>query len=112
MVRPQRTQDDGLTSSNQKGAISGTVCGWHVWILLRIPVARILCDFDFLRGLAAAVWMDFRLEGTRRNVNLLTFMLRSLKAERCDLGGGGLGGLIAPALEPFQNKDSSLVLLL
>ena len=32
--------------------------------------------------------MDFRLEGARRIVNLLTFMLRSLKAERCDFGGG------------------------
>ena len=31
--------------------------------------------------------MDFRLEGTRRIRNLLTFMLRSLKAERCDFGG-------------------------
>ena len=40
-------------------------------------------------------------------MNLLTFMLRSLKAERCDFGGK-----IAPALEPFENKDSSLVLLL
>ena len=29
-----------------------TVCGWHVRILLRITVARILWDFDFLRGLA------------------------------------------------------------
>ena len=29
-----------------------TVCGWHVWISLRIPVARILWGFDFLRGLA------------------------------------------------------------
>ena len=35
------------TSSNQKGAIST-----YGWILLRIPVARILWDFDFLRGLA------------------------------------------------------------
>ena len=31
--------------------------------------------------------MDFRLEGTRRNLHLLTFMLRSLKAERCDFWG-------------------------
>ena len=29
-----------------------TVCGWHVWISLCIPVARILWDFDFLRELA------------------------------------------------------------
>ena len=43
---------DVSTSSNQKGAISKTVCGWHVRILLRITVARILLDFDFLRGLA------------------------------------------------------------
>jgi len=28
------------------------VCRWHLRILLRIPVARILWDFDFLRGLA------------------------------------------------------------
>ena len=31
--------------------------------------------------------MDFRLKGTRRIVDLLAFMLRSLKAERCDFGG-------------------------
>ena len=29
-----------------------TVCCWHVRILLRITVARILWEFDFLRGLA------------------------------------------------------------
>ena len=51
------------------------------------------------------------IAGKRRNVNLLTFMLRSLKAERCDLGGGGGGGN-RTALEPFQNKVSSLVFLL
>ena len=27
------------------------VYGWHMRILLRIPTARILWDFDFLRGL-------------------------------------------------------------
>ena len=36
--------------------------------------------------------MDFQLEGTRRIVNLLTFMLRSLKAERCDFGGKNRSG--------------------
>ena len=41
----------------------------------------------FFEGYLRAVWMHFRLEGTRRIVNLLTFMLRSLKAERCDFGG-------------------------
>ena len=51
--------------------------------------------------------MDFRSKGTRRSVNLSAFSLRSLKAERCDFLGE-----IAPALEPFLNKDSSLVVLL
>ena len=45
-----------------------------------------------------------RLECVARS---LRAMLRSLKAERCDFGGK-----IAPALEPFQNKVSTLVLLL
>ena len=89
-----RETRDVRPSSNQKGAISVTVCGWHMRISLCIRIARML-------------WMDFRLEGTRRIVNLLTFMLRSLKAERCDFGGK-----IAPALEPFQNKVSTLVSLL
>ena len=44
--------DNVRSSSNQRGAISEKVCGWHVWISLRIPVDRILWDFDFLRGLA------------------------------------------------------------
>ena len=40
-------------------------------------------------------------------MNLWTFLLQRLNGERCDFRGK-----IAPALEPFQNKDSSLVLLL
>ena len=44
--------DDARTSSNQRGAISVTVCGWHLWILLCIPVTWILWDFDFFGGLA------------------------------------------------------------
>ena len=40
-------------------------------------------------------------------MNLSTFSLRSLKASDAILGGK-----IAPALEPFQNMDSTLVLLL
>ena len=51
--------------------------------------------------------MDFRLEGTRRIVNLLTFMLRSLKAERCDFGGKN-----RPGAGTLQNKVFTLVLLL
>ena len=44
---------------------------------------------------------------TRRIINLLTFILRSVNAEQYDFGGK-----ITPALEPFQKKVSSLVLLL
>ena len=58
---------------NQKEAISGTVSGWHVWILLRIPVARILWDFDFLRGLAPGRLDGFsigRYEKNREYFNL------------------------------------------
>ena len=47
------------------------------------------------------------LYNRERIVNLLTFMLLRLKAEQCDFGGK-----IAPALEPFQNKISTLVSLL
>ena len=59
--------DDGLTSSNQKGTISGTVCGWQVLILLCIPVARILWDFDFLRGLAPGRLDGFPIERYEKN---------------------------------------------
>ena len=30
------------------------------------------------------IWTDFRLRGTKRIVRLLAFLLRDLKAERCD----------------------------
>ena len=62
-----------LTTSNQKEAISGTVSGWHVWILLRIPVARILWDFDFLRGIAPGRLDGFsigRYENNRESFDL------------------------------------------
>ena len=36
--------------------------------------------------------MDFPSEGTRRSVNLSTFMLQSLKAERCDFLGENCSG--------------------
>ena len=68
-----------LTSSNQKGVISGTVCGWHVRILLRILLARILWDFDFLRGLAPG-----RLDGFsigRYEKNRKSFDLYAVKFE-------------------------------
>ena len=62
-------------------------------------------DRDIFRTLF--ITLIEKLKGTRRIVNLLTFMLLGLKAERCDFDRK-----IAPALEPFQNKDSILVLLL
>ena len=45
---------------------------------------------------------DFRLEGTRRNVNLLTFLLRSLRAERCDFWGENRSGTGALSKRGFH----------
>ena len=62
-----------LTTSNQKEAISGTVSGWHVWILLRIPAAWILWDFNFLRRLAPGCLHGFsigRYEEKRESFDL------------------------------------------
>ena len=47
--------------------------------------------------------MDFRLEGTRRIMNLLTFMQRSLKAERC-----GFGEKLPRRWKPFKTRFCSL----
>ena len=68
-----------LTTSNKKKDNSGTVSVWHVRILLRIPVARILWDFDFLRGLAPG-----RLDGFsigRYEKNRESFDLYAAKSE-------------------------------
>ena len=56
--------------------------------------------------------MDFRSEGTRTNVNLSTFLLRSLKAERCNFWGKnrcGAGALLTwiPPLS-FHHKEQSM----
>ena len=85
-----------------------TVCGWHVRILLRITVARILWDFDFLRGLAPGRLDGFsigRYEKNRQSFDLYAAKFES-KAMRF------WGKKIAPALERFQNKVSTLVSLL
>ena len=69
-----------LTTSNQKGAISGTVSGWHVWILLRIPAARILWDFNYLRRLALGCMDGFsigRYEEKRESLDLFATELES-----------------------------------
>ena len=96
-----------LTTSNQKEAISGTVSGrglWlaRIWILLRIPAARILWDFNFLRGLAPDLFeMDFRSEDTRRSVKFSTFLLWGLKAERCHFPGKKCSGAGALSKQGF-----------
>ena len=84
-----------------------TVCGWHVWISLRIPVARILWDFDFLRGLAPSRLDGFSIGRYEKNREFL-----DLYAAKFESGAMRFWGEIAPALEPFQNKVSTLVLLL
>ena len=64
-----------LTTSNQIEAISGPLCGWHVCILLHIPAARILWDFNFLRQLATGCLDGFsigRYEEKRESFNLFT----------------------------------------
>ena len=79
---------DGLTSSNQKGAISLTVCGWNVWILLCIPVARILWDFDFLRGLAPGRLDRFSIERYEENCESFDLYAAKFKSGAMRLWGG------------------------
>ena len=76
--------------------------------MLRISVARILWDFDFLRGLAPGRLNGFSIGRYEKNRELFDFYAAKF-LKRSD---AILGGKIAPALEPFQNKDSSLVLLI
>ena len=72
------------------------------------PAARILWDFNFLRRLAPGCLDGFsigRYEEKRESFDLFATEFES----------GAMrfwGGEIAPALEPFQNMDSTLVLLL
>ena len=64
-----------------------SVAGTYESCYAFLPLERcgILIFFD---GQLRAVWMDFRLEGTRRNVNLSTFLLPIWRAEQCDFWGG------------------------
>ena len=99
-----------LTTSNQKEAMSGTVSGLHVWILLGILTVQKLCDFNFLRGLAPGLLDGFSIERYEEKRESFDLFAASLKAEWCDFQV--FGNIIAPALEPFQKNDSSLVRLL
>ena len=49
--------DIQLKKGNQRDGF-----GWHVWILLRIPAAQILWDFNFLRRLAPGCLDGFSIE--------------------------------------------------
>ena len=80
--------------------------------MLRIPVARILWDFDFLRGLAPGRLDGFSIGRYGKNRESFDLYAAKFESGAMRFGGGGGGGGIGPALEPFQNKDSSLVLLL
>ena len=100
----------------RNGAKGVTVCGWHVrahvrTFLLRITVARILWDFDFLRGLAPGRLDGFsigRYEKNRESFDLYAAKFES-KAMR-------FWGKKSPrrwnAFKRFQNKASTLVSLL
>ena len=85
---------------------------WHrlarIWILLRIPAARILWDFNFLRGLAPDLLDGFSIGRYEKKRDV--FDLFAVKFESRAMPFYGEKN--APALEPFQNKDSSLVLQL
>ena len=53
-------------------------------ILLRISTDWKVWDFDFLRGLAPGRLDGFLIEMYERNSVPFGFLLRGLKAERCD----------------------------
>ena len=55
------THFDRSESANQKEAISGTVCGWHMKILLRILTVQKLSDVNFLGGLASGLLDGFSI---------------------------------------------------
>ena len=72
-------------------------------MLQRTLTDQKLWDLKFLRGLAPGL-----LDGTGKSVqNLSTFLLRSLKAERCDFLGENHSGA-----EALSKRDSALVFLL
>ena len=88
------------SSSNQKGAISRTVCGWHMIILLRIPTARILWDLDFLRGLAPG-----RLDG----FSIGRYESFDLNAAKFESGAMRFsGGKLLRRWSPFKTRIPSL----
>ena len=99
-----------LTSSNQKGAISGTVCNWHVSILLRIPLARILWDFDFLRGLAPGRLDGFSIGRYEKNRKSFDLYAVKFEIERCVFWGKNRSGAGTLSKQVFLPSHSSITL--
>ena len=89
-------------TSKQKEPVSGTVSGWHIRILLRILTVQKLCDFNFLLGLALDLLDGFSIRRYEvKSMNLSTFLLQSLKAERCDFLGENCSGAGAFSKQGF-----------
>ena len=71
-----------------KEAISRTVSGWHVWILLCILTVQKLWDFNFLQGLPPDLLDEFLMESYKRSVNPLTFLrVMRFSRENCSSAG-------------------------
>ena len=77
--------------------------------MLRIPVARILWDFYFLRGLAPGRLDGFSIGRYEKNRESFDLYAAKFESGAMRFGGGGGGGEIAPALEPFQNKEATRI---
>ena len=72
-------------------------------ILLRIPVARILWDFDFLQGLAPGRLDGFSIGRYEKKRESFDFHAAKFESRAMRFWGKN-----RPVLEPFQNKVSSL----
>ena len=73
---------------------------WHIWILLRILTVQKLWAFNLFRGLVLGLLDEFSIG-----------IFRPFYCEVWKRSDSIFWKKIPPALEPFQNKDSSLVLL-
>ena len=83
-------------ASNQKEAISRTVSGWHVWILLRIPATRILWDSLTASSVTFGWIFDRKVQGQ-------TWIFQPFCYEVWKQNDAILGGKLAAVLEPFKH---------
>ena len=74
-------------SANQKEAISGTVCGWHMRILPRILTVKKLWDFNFLGGLASGLLEGFSIGRYEKKRESFDIFPAKLEREQCDFLG-------------------------